>query len=476
MNLYVKNHNYWFELENLTRLFFPNEKINVFKEFKSTQSPYIYTGLSDKITVEVDINGYKKKAVADTASDNELVTAQLLYGLLSEYCGYSQPWGVLTGVRPVKLLRRLEQELGEKGACDKFLNDFYVSEEKLRLAKTTEINEKKILDLSKDNSFSLYVGIPFCPSRCSYCSFVMSSVERAKKLIEPYVELLCEEIKHTAQIASKLGLRLETVYFGGGTPTTLSAEQLDKIIRTVKGSFDMSSCREFTVEAGRPDTVDIERLTALKENKVDRISINPQTVNDDVLKEIGRKHTSQQFFDAFELARKCGFDNINADLIAGLPTDTAESFKNSLDALRALSAECITVHTLCMKRASTLTHLGTTLNRKDAETARQMLEYAGKALTDDDYIPYYLYRQSRMVGNLENVGWSKKGYECLYNVYVMDETHTVFACGSGGVTKLKDNKRDYLKRIFNFKYPYEYIDRFDELIERKSAIYEFYGK
>ncbi|MGN1432914.1 MAG: coproporphyrinogen dehydrogenase HemZ [Ruminococcus sp.] len=476
MNLYVKNHNFWFELENLTRLFFPNEKINVFKAFDSVEQPYIYTEVSDKVKIEVSINNFNKSLIADKTDDNELTSAQLLYKLLCQYSGYTQPWGVLTGVRPVKLFRRLCEELGEEGALNRFTDEFYVSPEKLRLAEMTEKNEKKILDLSRPESFSLYVGIPFCPSRCSYCSFVMSSVERAKKLIEPYTELLCEEIKTTAQIASDLGLRLETVYFGGGTPTTLNAEQLDKVLKTVRNSFDISTCREFTVEAGRPDTIDKERLCALKENKVDRISINPQTLNDNVLREIGRKHTSEQFFTAFELARKCGFDNINTDLIAGLPTDTLESFVNSLDSIRALSPECITVHTLCMKRASTLTNIGTTLNREDAETAGKMLEYTQKTLTADEYIPYYMYRQSRMVGNLENVGWSKKGFESLYNVYVMDETHTILACGSGGVTKLKNNETDYLKRIFNFKYPYEYVDRFDELIERKSSILRFYGK
>lgn len=476
MNLYVKNHNFWFELENLTRLFFPNEKINVFKTFDSVEQPYIYTEVSDKVKIEVSINNFQKSFVSDKTDDNELTSAQLLYKLLCQYSGYTQPWGVLTGVRPVKLFRRLCEELGEEGAHNKFLNEFYVSPEKLELAELTEKNEKKILDLSRPESFSLYVGIPFCPSRCSYCSFVMSSVERAKKLIEPYTELLCEEIEATAKIASDLGLRLETVYFGGGTPTTLNAEQLDRVLKTVRNSFDMSTCREFTVEAGRPDTIDKERLCALKENIVDRISINPQTVNDNVLREIGRKHTSEQFFTAFELARKCGFDNINTDLIAGLPSDTLDSFVNSLDSIRALSPECITVHTLCMKRASTLTNIGTTLNREDAETTRKMLEYTQKILTSDEYIPYYMYRQSRMVGNLENVGWSKKGYESLYNVYVMDETHTILACGSGGVTKLKNNETDYLERIFNFKYPYEYVDRFDELIERKSAIMRFYGK
>lgn len=479
MNLYVKNHNFHFELENLTRLFFPNEKITVIRDFSEPQPPYIYTEVSDKITISVNIGSFNKsetavKKLAD--NDNELVSAQLLYKLLCDFTGLTQPWGILTGVRPVKLLRRLAEESSEEQAVKKFEKDFFVSNEKIALSRETEHNERKILELSKPESFSLYVGIPFCPSRCSYCSFVMASIERAEKLIEPYTKLLCEEIKRTAEIANKLGLRLETVYFGGGTPTTLSAEQLDTVLGTVNNSFDMSTCREFTVEAGRPDTIDIAKLFALKENKVDRISINPQTVNDEVLKTIGRKHTAQQFFDAFELARKCGFDNINTDLIAGLPTDTPESFKNSLDSIVRLNAECITVHTLCMKRASRLTTEGVTLDLQQARDAREMLAYTQNILGQNEYIPYYMYRQSRMVGNLENVGWSKKGFESLYNVYVMDETHTILACGSGGVTKLKRNNPDYLERIFNFKYPYEYIDRFDELIQRKSGIMQFYGQ
>jgi len=479
MNLYVKNHNFHFELENLTRLFFPNEKITVIRDFSEPQPPYIYTEVSDKITISVNIGSFNKSETAVkklTDDDNELVSAQLLYKLLCDFTGLTQPWGILTGVRPVKLLRRLAEESSEEQAVKKFEKDFFVSNEKIALSRETEHNERKILELSKPESFSLYVGIPFCPSRCSYCSFVMASIERAEKLIEPYTKLLCEEIKQTAEIANKLGLRLETVYFGGGTPTTLSAEQLDTVLRTVNKSFDMSTCREFTVEAGRPDTIDIAKLFALQENKVDRISINPQTVNDEVLKTIGRKHTAQQFFDAFELARKCGFDNINTDLIAGLPTDTPESFKNSLDSIVRLNAECITVHTLCMKRASRLTTEGVTLDLQQARDAREMLAYTQNILGQNKYIPYYMYRQSRMVGNLENVGWSKRGFESLYNVYVMDETHTILACGSGGVTKLKRNNPDYLERIFNFKYPYEYIDRFDELIQRKSGIMQFYGQ
>ncbi len=475
MNLYVKNNTFWFELENLTRLFFPNEKINVYREFSEIAEPFILADLGENISVRVKIGSFAEERTAALSDENELSTVRLLYQILVNYSGVEQAWGLLTGVRPIKLFRKLSREKGESEAKKRFETAYFVSGEKTALAAQTEQNERKIIELSRPESFSLYVGVPFCPSRCSYCSFVMSSVERAKKLMEPYANLLCEEIKATAQIAADLGLRLESVYFGGGTPTTLSAEQLNRVLGTVNQSFDMRTCREFTVEAGRPDTIDAERLFALKENHVDRISINPQTLSDSVLETIGRRHTAGQFLEAFALARKCGFQNINTDLIAGLPTDTLESFQNSLDTVVGLGAECVTVHTLCMKRAANLTTEGKTLNREEALTARQMLAYTGKVLNEQDYIPYYLYRQTRMVGNLENVGWAKRGYESLYNVYVMDETHTILACGSGGVTKLKNPYSDYLERIFNFKYPYEYIDRFEELLNRKAAIKRFYS-
>ncbi len=478
MDLYVKNNTFWFELENLTRAFFPNEKITVHREFSEIIEPFIYTELGELVTVRVKIGDFFEEQTAEPADDNaknELITVRLLYRILVRLCGVELPWGLLTGVRPIKLFRSISEKSGGEEARRRFQNDYFVSGEKTELAALTEKNERKIISLSSPESFSLYVGVPFCPSRCSYCSFVMSSVERAEKLMAPYVRLLCEELKVTAQIASDLGLRLESVYFGGGTPTTLSAEQLNEVLGTVNRCFDMSSCREFTVEAGRPDTIDTERLFALKENSVDRISINPQTLSDSVLQAIGRRHTAGQFLDAFALARKCGFGNINTDLIAGLPTDTLSGFKNSLDTVLELGAECVTVHTLCMKRAARLTTEGKSLNREEALLTREMLNYAQTVLTGQGYIPYYLYRQTRMVGNLENVGWSKRGYESLYNVFVMDETHTILGCGSGGVTKLKNQETGFLKRIFNFKYPYEYIDRFEEMLKRKAEIYTFYG-
>lgn len=480
MKLYIKNHSFHYEMENLIRLFFPNEKITVVKELPDVlEAPYIFTEISQEIIVKSVINDFvKEKSIqlTDDEIENERRMAEIIFDFLAEYTGVKQPWGLLTGVRPVKLLRRLIEEEGLTNAIEHFRDKFFVTNEKIALARRTEAFEKEILDLSDDKSFSLYISIPFCPSRCKYCSFVMQSIERTKHLVEPYVGLLCQELEHTAKIAKSLNLRLETIYMGGGTPTTLNAQQLSRVLNTVKDNFDLSSCREITVEAGRPDTITEDKLIALKENNVNRISINPQTLNDSVLQVIGRKHTANQTIEAYKLAQKIGFESINMDLIAGLPTDTYESFVDTLDTICKLDPECITVHTLSMKRSSTLTEEGVQIDKRNAEETAKMLRYAENVLSENQYIPYYLYRQSRMAGNLENVGWSKRGFECLYNVFVMDETHTIFGCGAGAVTKLKSQKHDYLERIFNFKYPYEYIDRFQEMISRKDVVPEFYKK
>lgn len=374
------------------------------------------------------------------------------------------------------MFSRYCEDYGSDYAENFFKNKFLVTEPKLELCKKAVEGEKSIVDLSKDNSFSLYLSVPFCPTRCSYCSFVSHSVEKAQNIIPKYVELLCRELEITAKIAKKLGLRLETVYMGGGTPTTLSAEQLNCVLGTVNRCFDTSTVREFTVEAGRPDTIDKDKLLAIKQNGITRISINPQTMNDDVLSAIGRNHTAQDTVSAFNLAREIGFDNINMDLIAGLPTDTLDSFKNTLDAILKLDPESVTVHSLSMKRASTLNTSGRHGEIQAGSVASKMVNYSRETLIENGILPYYMYRQSKTVGNLENVGYSKHGYEGLYNVYIMDETHTILACGASAVTKLKENRQKNIERIFNFKYPYEYISGFDELILRKTKIGEFYDK
>ena len=479
MNLYIENHTFHYEMENLVRAFFPYEKIEVKKEYDILEKPYVLTACGDDISVTVNVGDFEKTAVEKLTGDDvadELKMAQLLYSLLCEKFNTTLPWGLLTGVRPIKLLRRIMEEMGESDGLDYYSNQLMVSDKKKELAIITEKAERKILELSSEKSFSLYISIPFCPSRCNYCSFVSQSIEKAKHLIGDYVDLLCEEIKITAEVAKNLGLTLETVYMGGGTPTTLSASQMAQVLKTVNDSFDMSNCREFTVEAGRPDTITREKLLAIKENGVTRISINPQTLNDDVLNIIGRRHSAQDTINAFNLARECGFDNINMDLIAGLNGDYYDSFVNTLDKVRELTPESITIHTLSLKRSSTLNMENIEVDIGIKNETTYMLEYSQEKLLSDGFIPYYLYRQSRMAGNLENVGWAKKGCESLYNVYIMDETHTILACGAGGVTKLKAYNSNTLERIFNFKFPYEYNTRFEELMERKSGIYEFYKK
>lgn len=484
MNLCLINHNYRYELEKIIRLFLPFEKIVFFESVEINDSLVVATLSNDGKIAEIELyflgKEYKASAQIDTdfsdlKKEIELKFATILYNCLFEATGYRSQWGLLTGIRPAKLYSRICREIGNLNADDYFKNVFLVDDNKLSLCKTTNVTEQNIISLSSPNSFSLYISIPFCPSRCSYCSFVSHSVEAAHKLIPDYVRLLCEEIRQTAKIAKELNLKLETVYIGGGTPTAIEAGELRKIMQAVKENFDVSVLREYTVEAGRPDTVTKEKLEVIRDFGATRISINPQTMNDSVLEAIGRKHTAKQTEEAFSLARKVGFDNINMDLIAGLPTDTFESFKITMDKVLALNPESVTIHSLSLKRSSTMTKTGELPEIEVGRVASKMVDYGRKILEDNGIKPYYMYRQSKTVGNLENVGYAKNGYEGLYNVYIMDETHTILACGASAVTKLKEPCGSYIERIFNYKYPYEYIDMFDEMINRKTAILEFYA-
>lgn len=480
MNLNIIDHPFHYEMEKLSRIFFPDD-VTVYQE-KNEIGNYVTTErikaengdiIKVKAVFSSDVREHECFVERCDRFDNacEKKMAQLLFRALSEITGYTPPWGILTGVRPAKLMQKHISQNGEQAALDYFRNELFVSEEKSELAMTVAENEAPIIDKSRENSFSLYISIPFCPTRCSYCSFVSHSNEQAKKLMPEYVDKLCQEIKYTGEQIRKYSMRLESVYYGGGTPTTLSAEQYKRISDAIAESFDLSTVEEYTVEAGRPDTVTDEKLKAIKDSGCTRISINPQTFNDSVLEEIGRKHTSAQTLEAMRMARSNGFDNINTDLIAGLPTDTLESFNKTLDTVLSLSPESITVHTLSKKRSSTIStdHLET----NDAELCGKMLSSASEKLIGGGYEPYYMYRQSKCLGNFENVGWAKKGYECLYNVYMMEECHTVIAVGAGAVSKLKNPYGDEIKRVYNFKYPYEYINKFEEIIKRKEQITEF---
>jgi oxygen-independent coproporphyrinogen-3 oxidase len=328
--------------------------------------------------------------------------------------------------------------------------------------------EREILRQNKPDGFSLYVSIPFCPSRCLYCSFVSHDIKGMRKLLPEYLRLLQGEIRQIADTAGDLGLKLQTIYIGGGTPTTLEPGQMEKILTVIRDGFSFDNLLEYTVEAGRPDTMTLEKLSLLRRYGVNRLSVNPQTMDDAVLRQIGRGHTALEIEQAYEIAREAGFSSINMDLIAGLPGDSPAGFWNSLRRLVALRPENITVHTLARKRAATDQAAG----NREAGTM-QMLRAAEELLPAAGYAPYYMYRQSRSMGNLENIGWSLPGLFCRYNIDMMEESHTVLACGAGGVTKLKQWGTDYLERVFSFKYPYEYVARFAELLARKERIKTF---
>lgn len=475
MILKVINHQLQFDMKNICTLFFPYEKIKA----QGSEDIVVITEKSEDVLV-VDAKVYDKhlKKTHKMAESEDMAVAMsvLLYSVLSELMGYEPPWGILFGVRPAKLMHRLCGEMGREEAKNYFLNSFLAKKDKTELTLEVMKHENEVIALSGKNSFSLYVSIPFCPTRCSYCSFVSHSIERTQKLMTPYVDLLCRELEKIGEIAKSLGLRLETIYFGGGTPTTISANLLTKIFSTIEKHFDMSTLREYTVEAGRPDTVTEDKLLALKAAGVTRISINPQSFNDEVLETIGRRHTSQQTIDAYNLARSLGFDNINMDFIAGLPKDSLDSFKSSIDKGISLGAESITVHTLALKSAAYMVTRDMTFDLTDRLTTADMVRYSNAVLSDSGYYPYYMYRQSKSLGNLENVGWCKPNCDCLYNVYMMDETHSVFSAGAGGVTRLKNQENGHIERIYNYKYPYEYIDSFDEIVKRKMGIYTFYGE
>ena len=476
MILIIDSHPFRYEMEALCRMFLHGRELKITEEVEiPPKEDYIYTALEgDEITVKAKIDGKYAEAKRTAENDHARNMELAVFGVLTEILSIRPKWGVLTGIRPVKLAMQLhDMGLSEEEIRKKLKEERLVSDEKLDLLLTTMEHELEIRASSRPNSVSLYISIPFCPSRCSYCTFTSHSVEKAAKLIPQYVELLCGELKDIAVLIDEIGLHLETVYMGGGTPTVLTAKQLDRVLSTVNESFDMTGVRELTVEAGRPDTITAEKLAVLKKNGVGRISINPQTMDDEVLAAIGRKHTAEDVKNAFALAKTFGFDSINMDLISGLPGDNMEKFRKTIAEVIAMNPDNITLHTLTVKHGANLAPMAQSVF---AATADAMNEYAYGEFAKAGYFPYYLYRQKGTVDNLENVGFCKPGKEGIYNIFIMDETHTVLSAGAGGVTKLKAPYNKKIERIFNFKYPYEYIERFELMNERKEQVRNFYEK
>ncbi|TCL42925.1 coproporphyrinogen dehydrogenase HemZ [Harryflintia acetispora] len=488
MTIYIDAHDCHYEVQRLCTMFLRGERAPLaFGAPGEGEERFLYTGRAERdgkalLTVRARLGGsevhrQRELPLPSGKQECERAFGQMIYELLVPMTGIRPPWGILTGIRPVKLFRA-RLDAGESGqeVLRYFCDGLYLSEEKARLALQTAQVQRPILRGSAPDLFSLYVSIPFCPSRCRYCSFVSHSIEQAAGLIEPYLELLERELALTAQKARESSLRLHSVYFGGGTPTTLSAAQLDRLCAAVAENFDLGGVKEYTVEAGRPDTITAEKLAVLRKAGVDRISVNPQTLQDEVLAAAGRNHTAQQTLDAFGLARQAGFPCINMDLIAGLQGDTPQGFADTLERVIALRPQNITVHALSVKRSAALGgHAGEVLI---ASPAAEMVALSARLLIGAGYHPYYLYRQKDTVENLENTGWCLPGYESAYNIHIMDESQTILACGAGGVTKLcrpKGTGGQEITRIFNYKYPYEYISRFEQLCARKEAVVPFFA-
>ncbi len=383
------------------------------------------------------------------------------------------PWGILTGIRPAKIASKLLLAgHSDTEVINYFMKECGTTQEKAALVLETAKCELPIRAAMDEDGISLYIGIPFCPTRCLYCSFVTCGTRQAAKLIPDYLTCLEQEIAYCGTLTAQNKRNIETVYIGGGTPTTLSAAQLDTLLSEIENHFDLGRCKEFTVEAGRPDTVTKEKLQVLKSHGVGRISINPQTMNPETLHTIGRAHTPDDIRKAMAIARDCGFDCINMDVIAGLPGETPDNFRYTMEEVEKLSPENTTVHTMSIKRSSRLHENLAEYSLTAGDAVAEMVDFAYQYMKSLGKHPYYLYRQKNQLGNLENVGYTKPGLESLYNIYIMEEFQTILSLGCGGVTKTVDRKLDKIERIFNVKEPQDYIARIDEMLKRKETMFD----
>ena len=409
------------------------------------------------------------RAEKETVRSRRQTLQQSYYLAAIQLLPQKPAWGALAGVRPTKLSTRHLLEGGSANSAVRELKGtYFVTEKRARLAVDCSQSTVKAAEKMDKNDISLYVGIPFCPTRCAYCSFVSRTVGKRTELLEPYLAALMQEISVTGKLLEKSGKRLRTIYIGGGTPTTLSSAQMVQLLDAIRENFDLSGCLEFTVEGGRPDTLDAEKLRLIRTHGADRMSINPQTMVDSVLRQCGRPHTGADVLRAYRWAVDAGFEDINMDLIAGLPGDDFDGFRYSLDTVAALNPANITVHTLALKKGADLFERKVTL--PTAKAVSGMVEYANETLSCLGYKPYYLYRQKYMSGSFENVGWSRDGRDCLYNIYMMEELHTILSLGGGGMNKV-NLPGGRLERFHNPKFPEQYIEMIHSVLQDKEKLF-----
>ena len=470
MKLTLQGHEDLYAVEQLQLALFPDNADG--EAVSSLHRGKVWLTATAKITYQGNTATAQRriKATDETVRNRRRALQQSYYLAAKQLLPQVPAWGALAGVRPTKITTKHLLEGGTPKSADKLLKDVYfVTPQRRKLAIDCSMSTAKAASLLDEKDVSLYVGIPFCPTRCAYCSFVSRTVGKRTELIEPYLQALLEEIRLVGKLMANSGRTVRTIYIGGGTPTTLSQEQMALLMDTIRASFDLSRLIEFTVEGGRPDTLNAEKLRSIAVHGADRMSINPQTMVDAVLKASARPHKAADVLRAYAEAVDAGFAAINMDLIAGLPKDTVEGFKTSLDAVAALHPANITVHTLALKKDADLFQ-----RREDLPTAEQVTEmvaYASEKLSSLGYKPYYLYRQKYMSGSFENVGWSRDGLDCLYNIYMMEEVHTIVSVGGGSISKvnLPDGK---LVRFPNPKFPEQYIEMLPQVLEKKKEMFE----
>lgn len=414
-----------------------------------------------------DADEYEKKRLTSA------VCGMSLFSAAQKLRPKRLPWGVMTGIRPAKPIRQMLCEgQNEKQILQYFKTLYGADEAKLRLALKVAKNELPLISLNSKDTIGLYIGIPFCPTRCLYCSFVSTDLHKTKRYVPEYLRLLAKEIEYSAHLTNAAGKKIQSIYIGGGTPTSISETELGFLLSVLTKHFDTSNLYEFCVESGRPDTITPPKLEVLKRYGVTRISINPQTMHERTLRLIGRSHTPGDIERAFELARRVGFDTVNADLIAGLPGENETDFEKTLSAIDKYAPENITVHTMSVKRGSALHERLSDYDLTNPETVYNMLDLSQEFMEKTHRIPYYIYRQKNMLGNLENVGYSFKGHESIYNVNIMEEVQSILALGCGGSSKAVSRSEEKIERVYNFKGPIEYISRFDEILTKKDEFFK----
>ncbi len=476
MKLYLQGHDDRYAVEQLQLALFSEETMEPVDSGDFSGDGAISTLLRGEkwLTASTWIvwRGKRAKAACRLLAERESVSLrrQLLqrsyYLAACKLLPERPAWGALAGVRPTKLTtRHLLSGGSAKSAAQLMERTYFVTPARQKLCVDASLATVKAMERLRPGDVSVYVGIPFCPTRCTYCSFVSQSIDRCAGLLDEYLACLLREIAHVGAAMKRMGASVRTLYIGGGTPTTLSARQLQKLMEAISESFDLHDLLEYTVEGGRPDTLDEEKLRVLLEHGCDRISINPQTMNNEALRAIGRCHSAEDTLRAYRQAVTAGFDNINMDLIAGLPEDTVDTFRDSLTKLLALAPANITIHTLALKKGAALFQSRCRLPQ--AQEVAQMLEEASALLRAANYVPYYLYRQKYMSGCFENVGWTKPGRDCLYNIYMMEEIHSIISLGGGGMTKIMF-PNGTLERQHNPKAPQQYIARIDDTLVQKD--------